>query len=259
MKKNIKLIFELSRNDFVMKYASNHMGVLWAFVQPMITVLIYVFIFQYAFRVQPSSNGYPYALWVISGIIPWLFFSETWLSGGNAFVEYSYLVKKVVFDIEMLPMVKILSGFVIHVFFLAFTIVLFTILGFKPNVKMLQLPYYTVCLLALVAGIAYFTASVIPFFRDFYQIVIVITQIGMWMTPILWNYNDMLQNMGAFGFIFKLNPMFYIVKGYRDSFMDGDWFFGSKLTIYFWAVCLFFSILARVTMRKMRAHFADVL
>ena len=73
---NRKMIWKLSRNDFKTKYAGSYFGILWAFVQPIVTTLIYVIIFQAGVKVQPTAAGYPYALVLISGIIPWFFFSE---------------------------------------------------------------------------------------------------------------------------------------------------------------------------------------
>ncbi len=259
MKKNFKMIMELAKNDFAMKYATNYMGVFWAFVQPIVTVAIYVFVFQYAFKASPSSNGYPYVLWLISGIVPWFYFAEAWLSGGNAFVEYSYLVKKVVFDIKILPIVKIISSLVIHVFFVVFALLLFVLLGYTPDIKFIQIIYYMVCLIVNTACLAYLTASIIPFFRDFYQIVNVISMIGMWITPIMWNYDDMSQNMGQLALILKLNPMFYVVKGYRDTFMGGEWFWQNPWTIYFWIINTIMLLVAVMSYKKMKIHFADVL
>ena len=88
---NRKMIWKLSRNDFKTKYAGSYFGILWAFVQPIVTTLIYVIIFQAGVKVQPTAAGYPYALVLISGIIPWFFFSEALQNSTNCFMEYSYL------------------------------------------------------------------------------------------------------------------------------------------------------------------------
>lgn len=116
------LIWKLAKNDFVTKYSGNYLGVFWAFVQPMVTIAIYIFVFQVGFRAQDAKNGYPYALWLIAGIVPWFFFGEGMMGATNAFAEYSYLVKKVVFRIDILPMVKVFSSLFIHLFFVAFSL-----------------------------------------------------------------------------------------------------------------------------------------
>ena len=88
--RNKTLVWKLGKNDFKTKYAGSYFGILWAFVQPMVTILIYIFIFQFGFRVMDTPNGYPYALWLIAGIIPWFFFSEGIINATNCctFVFY---------------------------------------------------------------------------------------------------------------------------------------------------------------------------
>ena len=119
---NRELIWNLAKSDFKARFASSYLGTFWAFVQPVITVLIYVFVFQVGFKSGDTSTGYPYLLYLVSGICPWFFFSEAWMNATGCLVEYSYLVKKVVFKIDVLPMIKILSSLFVHVFFIFFAL-----------------------------------------------------------------------------------------------------------------------------------------
>ena len=117
---NRKLIWKLSKNDFRNKFAGAYFGIVWAFIQPMVTVAVYFVVFQLGLRVQPAATGYPYICWLVSGIIPWFFFSDALPSASNCLLEYSYLVKKVVFKISVLPIVKVISALFVHLFFIAF-------------------------------------------------------------------------------------------------------------------------------------------
>ena len=254
--RNKTLVWKLGKNDFKTKYAGSYFGILWAFVQPMVTILIYIFIFQFGFRVMDTPNGYPYALWLIAGIIPWFFFSEGIINATNCLMEYSYLVKKVVFKISVLPLVKILSALFVHLFFIAFAII---IMGKTPIVQMAQLGYYTICAICLITAIAYFTCSIVPFFRDFGTIINILMQVGMWACPIMWDMST-FKMPAKVEFLLKLNPLYYVVQGYRDSFMDGIWFFERpKMTIYFWVVTLIIGVIGFTVFRRLRVHFSDVL
>lgn len=253
------LVWNLAKNDFSTKYSGNYFGVFWAFVQPVVTVCIYIFIFQMAFRTGNVTNGYPYTLWLIAGIVPWFFFSEALVCATNAFAEYSYLVKKVVFRIDILPFVKIISSWFVHIFFVGIAMLIFLLLGKAPDLRFLQLIYYMFCLVCLLTVLSYFTASIVPFFKDFGQIVNVLLQIGMWLTPILWNFDDMADKLGKWGILFKLNPMFYIVQGYRDSFMQGTMFWSRTQTLYFWGFIAVVGFIGYKCFRRMSPHFADVL
>ena len=257
--KNKDLVWKLGKNDFKTKYAGSYFGILWAFVQPMVTILIYIFIFQFGFRVMDTPNGYPYALWLIAGIIPWFFFSEGVINATNCLLEYSYLVKKVVFKISVLPLVKILSALFVHLFFIVFSVVVYFLMGKTPIIQMIQLGYYTICAICLITALAYFTCSIVPFFRDFGTIINILMQVGMWACPIMWDMSTFHMHE-KIAFLLKLNPMFYVVQGYRDSFMDGIWFWERPgMTLYFWVITVLLGIVGFTVFRRLRVHFSDVL
>lgn len=251
-----ELIWRLSKNDFRTKYAGSYLGIIWAFIQPVITVLIYWFVFQVGFKSAPIDN-FPFVLWLVSGIVPWFFFAEALGSATNCMLEYSYLVKKVVFKISILPIVKIISAFFVHLFFVAFTICLFALYGYRPSLYMVQAFYYSICIFFLVLGVTYATSAIIVFFKDLGQIIAIILQIGMWMTPIMWSYNILSPKYQV---ILKLNPLYYIVEGYRDSFINQVWFWERyNQTIYFWTFTTLCFAVGCILFNKLKPHFADVL
>lgn len=264
---DLGLIKKLSLNDFKAKFSGSYFGVFWAFVQPIVTIMIYVFVFQVGFRAADTDNGYPYVLWLIAGIVPWFFFSEALMTATNCLVEYSYLVKKVVFKIDVLPVVKIISSLFVHVFFVFFAVIIYLVNGRMLPICFLQIIYYMIACICLVFVLSYFTASIVPFFRDFFQIVNIVLQVGMWMCPIMWNENLLLASQNPFISstlikILRFNPMYYIVQGYRSCFMGGDsaWFWQRpNLTIYFWVFVVVLFLISKKIYGKLKVHFPDVL
>lgn len=117
---NKRLILSLSRNDFKTKYAGSYLGIVWAFIQPVVTIMVYWFVFTIGLKAGDMAE-YPFVLYLISGIIPWFFFQDALNGGTNALMEYNYLVKKVVFKISILPIVKVLSALFVHAFFVVFS------------------------------------------------------------------------------------------------------------------------------------------
>ena len=111
----------------------------------------------------------------------------------------------------------------------------------------------------LVSGICYAASAVAVFFRALLQIVNIILQVGVWATPIMWD----LQSIGLPGIvakIFKLNPMYYIVYGYRDALINKVWFWERPgLTLYFWGFTVLMFLIGSRIFRRLRIHFADVL
>lgn len=251
-----KMIWDLARNDFKNKYAGAYLGVIWAFVQPVVTTLVYWFVFQVGFKSQPIED-FPYALWLIVGLVPWFFFSEAWISATNSMMEYSYLVKKVVFKISMLPLVKIISSLFVHLFFVAFAVIIYMLNGYMPDIYTAQFVYYTMCTFILVLALSYATSAMVVFFKDLGQFINIFMQVAMWMTPIMWPYTmvgEKYQNL------LKLNPMYYIVEGYRDCFINKVWFWHRYMqTTYFWVITIGLFIIGSVIFKRLKCHFADVL
>jgi len=251
------LIWSLAKNDFKTKYAGSYLGIIWAFIQPVVTILVYWIVFEFGLRAGSPIANIPFVLWFAIGLVPWFFFSEAVLNATNCLFEYSYLVKKVVFKVSVLPIVKIISAFFVHLVFILFMIFLYILYGLYPTIYIIQLPYYVFCTFFIVLAISYATSAVVLFFKDLGQIINIFLQIGMWMTPIMWSYTIVPEK---YQWIVKLNPMYYIVEGYRDTFINKIWFFENYFqTIYFWILILGLFVLGALIFKKLKPHFADML
>lgn len=262
--RNKRLTLSLAKNDFKMRFAGSYLGIIWAFVQPIVTVLVYWFVFEKALNVgtQSTKAGIqaPYVLWLIAGLVPWFFFSEVLSKGTDTLVDYSYLVKKVVFNISVLPIVKILSSVYVHLFFVGFMFLMYIGYGYTPTLYMLQIIYYSLAMILLCVGLIYATSAIVVFFRDLSQIVGILLQVGIWATPIMWNMDAMTSIPNVVLVVLKLNPMYYIVSGYRDALLNQVWFWEKpRLTIYYWIVVVLIYLLGTTIFRKLKVHFADVL
>ncbi len=261
---NRALVWNLARNDMKKKFAGSSLGVVWAFVQPVVTVLVYWFVFEKGLNSKATDlrTGIevPFVLWLMSGLIPWFYFQEAVNGGTGVLVEYSYLVKKVVFHIEMLPLVKMISAFFTHLFFVLFAVVLFACMGYFPSFYLLQVLYYSLCMIMFTMGVVYITSAVNVFFRDMKEVVGIILQIGIWVTPIMWTIESMAGIPAWAAAILRFNPMYYIVYGYRDAFINKIGFWEHPvLSAVFWGITVLMIALGFSVFRKLRPHFADVL
>ena len=138
-----KLTIELSKSDLKNRYVGSFLGIIWGFIQPLITILIFWFVFQVGFKSMPVDD-FPFILWLMCAMIPWFFFSDSLNGATNSIIENSYLVKKVNFRVGILPLVKILSSFYIHIFFILFLFFMFFVYGYDFNIYNLQVIYYLV-------------------------------------------------------------------------------------------------------------------
>lgn len=254
---NYRLLFNLGKNDFKTKYAGSYFGIIWAFIQPLVTILVYWFVFQVAFNGGPV-DGCPYVLWLMAGLIPWFFFQDALQSATNSLIEYSYLVKKVVFNVRIIPLVKIISTFYVHVFFVLILILIYVISGYGLGIQAIQIIYYSFCMVMFTIALSYLTSAMVIFFRDLSQIIGIVLQIGIWLTPIMWNYKTV--SSPVLKLVLQLNPMFYIVNGYRESLITKGWIWNNpNMTIYFWLLTICLMLVGCNIFNKLKIHFADVL
>ncbi|WP_124065140.1 ABC transporter permease [Clostridium sp. E02] len=255
-----RLILDLAKSDFKKRFVGSYFGIAWMFLQPMATILVYFFVFQMGFKSVPPVPGYPYVLWLIPGIVPWFYFSEILILGTGCLQEYNYLVKKVVFRVEILPVIKMLSCFMVHGIFTLIMILVFFFYGEFPKATWIQILYYSFASSMISLAIAYFTSAIQVFFKDMAQIIGICLQFGMWMVPIMWA-PEMFKNTPTWlPFVLKLNPFYYIVAGYRDSMLTGNWLIERPiLGIYFWSVTIVLMLIGLKTFKKLRPHFSDVL
>lgn len=253
---NRQLIFDLAKDDFKLRFAGAGLGAVWGFIQPLVTIALYWFVFQLGFKAG-DANGVPYILWLIVGITPWFFLNEAWNGAMNCLYEYSFLVKKVLFDIEILPIVKILSSLFVHIFFIDIIFVLFASYGYYLSIYNLQVIYYLVCEVVLIYALALITSSIAVFIKDTILFIGIILQIFFWTIPIVWSSESMNVRIIS---ILKLNPIYYLIEGFRDTFINKVWFWEKvSYTVYFWIFVMILLGIGIWMYKRLNKYFADLL
>ena len=258
---NRRLIWRLSRNDFKKRYAGSYLGTIWAMVPPIVTVAMYWVVFDRIFGSGPqvtyTGGEVPYVLFLTAGLVPWFFFSDAVMGGMTSLMEYNYLVKKVVFKVSILPIIKVTAAMFVHIGFSVVLVLIAAFYGYTPTVYTLQLFYYTFCEYVFILGLSYATCAIVLFFRDLQNLVSIIMQVGMWATPILWNINTLREKYKPF---IKLNPMTYIVEGYRSAVYEQQWFWEHFYSLtYFWIVTSLLFVVSALIFKKLKPMFADVM
>lgn len=250
------IVWNLVKSDFRSRYLGSFLGVLWAFLVPLVNLGIMWFVFEFGLKASPKE-GVPFILWLVTGLFPWAFFSDSIQSATHSILEKSFLVKKVVFNVELLPLIKIFAAGIPLAFLTIVMLGMFAFYGYSPDLYWLQILYYSMCLVALVFSIASFTSAVIVFYRDLGQFIGMALQFGFWGTPIFWSPGQLPPRFQIFDF---LNPVSYIVSGYRDTLIGKQWFWdNADQTLYFWSIVLILGFFGQKLFQRLRPHFADVL
>lgn len=251
-----QIVWTLAKSDFKSRYLGSALGALWAFVLPLVNLGVIWFAFQQGVK-SVALGSVPFILWLVSGLFPWTFFSDGVSAASNSLVEKAFLVKKVVFKVELIPLIKVLAAILPFLFLSIVMLILFSLYGYTPDLYWVQLLYYAFCLCMLVLSLSWLTSSVVVFYRDLSQVINMSLQLGFWATPIFWTPDNLPEK---FKFLLFLNPMAYVVNGYRQSMISKVWFWEEPWsTIYFWALIGAFSFMGLFIFKRLRPHFADVL
>jgi len=250
------LIFTMAKREIATQYIGSFLGFAWTFINPLIMILVLWVVFGLGFRVTPLNNV-PFVVWLTAGLSAWTVFADIVNGSAGAIVGNDYLIKKTMFPSPILPVVKIVSSLMTHIVFIVVLIGLVLSYKMPLSIYNLQCLYYILCLSVLSLGIGWAVSALNVFIRDVKNIVGVLLQIGFWVTPIFWDIHIMPKFLQ---FILKLNPVFYIVQGYRESFIYFVPFWEhATQTIYFWVVSMFIFTMGALIFRKLKPQFADVL
>lgn len=156
-----------------------------------------------------------------------------------------------------MPLVEIGSALIIHLALVGFLIVAFLLYGYMPTIYWLQLPFYILASMVLLLGLSWLTSAVRVFIKDIGNFIAVLMQIGFWATPIFWSIDMIPQK---YQWILKLNPAFYIVDGYRNTFIKGSWFWEHQnITMYYFTLTIVCLGVGALVFKRLRPHFGDVL
>jgi lipopolysaccharide transport system permease protein/teichoic acid transport system permease protein len=249
------MILELARRDFISEHSGTLLGVFWNYAQPLIFVLLLTLVFTVGLRQNPG-NGVPFLVFLISGIIAWQLFSQTWGDLTRIINAHAFLVRKGDFPLAILPLAKMLSDLIPHLVLIVVSVLIAWFKGIPPTLYTLQVFYYLTGLLCLLLGLGWLTSAISLFIKDVSNFVGILTQFGFWITPIFWN-TDLVPP--KFLWLFKLNPAFYFVSGYRDSLIYGIGFWEKPFqALYFWTVTLAILIIGATVFRRLKPHFGEV-
>jgi len=209
------MILSMAKREVASQYVGSLLGFIWTFINPMVLIFVFWVVFSVGFKVQPTNNV-PFVVWLTAGMAAWFVFAEIVNGSAGAVVSNAHLIKKTLFQSQILPVIKIASCLVTHSVFLLVLIGLIVFQKMPFSFYYLQFLYYLLCMSVFALGFGWAVSALNVFVRDVGQIVAVILQVGFWATPILWDISIMPLKVQM---VFKLNPMFYIVQGYRESFI----------------------------------------
>lgn len=248
----------LAKSDLIKTYRGAALGWAWAIIKPMVTIFVFWFAFSIGLRSGKPVAGYPFFLWLVSGMLPWFYMSELITGGAGCIRKYSHLVTKMRFPISIIPTYFNLSHLYTHFVLLGVTIILFILFGYMPDIYYLQIPIYMLMMFIFFTMWSLFSGLLSCISKDFQNLVKSFTTAIFWMSGILYDVDKIRH--GWVRLLLKFNPVTVISSGYRKAFIYKEWFFEDKVEIGCYLITLTaFSLVALWAYRKLRKEIADVL
>lgn len=253
---NRRLILQLALYELRNRYASTIIGALWAILNPVLMIVIFWYVVAHGLRINIQQET-PFFLFMFAAFVPWLAFSDGISGATNSITNYTYLVRKVAFPIHILPVVPICATLVVHFAVFILLLVILAFYGMYPRPQFLTVLYYLVALELFTLGLGWALSAFNVFFRDVGQALGSVLTMLFWMTPILWPANNI---GGLMKIVIQLNPLYFVVEGYRGALLTGQWPFSQwPLDLYFWGLTVCLLVAGAMVFRRFEADFADVL
>ncbi len=254
---NTYLIRNIVNRDLRQRYIGSLLGIFWTIIHPIIQMAIYYFIFSVILgvRLGPEYQGTGFAVWMISGLLPWMLFAEILTRSPSIILAQSNLIKKTVFPSEILPLSNLISELINHI--IAVTIFLIALIYSGKAVSWdLLLIFPFIILISLIGmGLSWIFSALNVFLRDIGQFISIGTQIWFFLTPIIYPVH---QAPEIFLTLCQFNPMFHAVEGYRQALL-GAGHINAFSILYLLGIALLTLGGGGIIFRKLKPSFADVL
>lgn len=251
-------IFKLAKADLIKTYRGAALGWMWAIIKPAVTIFVYWFAFTIGLRAGKDVNGFPYFLWIIAGVVPWFYISEMITGGTECIRKYSYLVTKMKFPVATIPTFINISKLTIHLILIFIVIVVFRIFGYTPDIYLLQLPVYMLLTFLFLNFWGLFSSLLGVISKDYSNLIKSFITALFWLSGIMWNPDNI--NNELIRKILNLNPITFLINGYRNCFINKIWFWEQpKRLIYFLIIAGILLVLGIATYKKLRKDIPDVL
>jgi len=254
-----ELFYILSWRDLKVRYKQTIIGVVWSVLRPLLTMMIFTFVFGNIAKFNPPE-GIKYAVLVFAGLLPWQFFASGLTEASNSLIGNERLISKVYFPRMIIPAASIITSLVDFFISLALMFLLLIWYGIVPSINIFFLPLFIIMAFFASFGVGLWLTALNVKYRDFKHVVPFLVQLGLYVSPVGF-LSDVASKIipEKFRLLYYLNPMAGVIDGFRWCF------FGEKTPIY-WsgmfvslAVIIIFLLVGIRTFRKMEKNFADLI
>lgn len=233
------------------------LGALWNFLNPGLQIFVYWFVFSVGLRVLPDKGEYSYAVWMMTGIFPWLTISSAMLNATGSIHRAANIVKNMKLPLSLIPAKSVMAAAINHGYMLVILVPVLVLNKVHISIYTVQLVYYMACALYFLVGFSLLASAIDAVFKDFQKFLSPTIKLLFYVSAVVWPLDSLDKNLQI---ILHLNPVVYIIEGYRGCFLYSQEFWTAGLySVMFWCVSTIIFIMGCCLHVKLRERFIDLI
>ncbi|MDF9824848.1 teichoic acid transport system permease protein [Breznakia sp. PF5-3] len=254
---NLYRIFSIAKYELLADMRDSKLGIFWNIANPLIQMATFWFVFGIGIRKGRGVGIVSFLPWMIVGITVWFFISPCITKGVSCIYEKRNIITKMKFPVSILPATIVLKELFNHIIMITLVITILFVRGHQPNLMWFQILYYMFCAICFSISLGMITSVLNMFTRDVKKLVTACMRMLMYLTPILWTMENIPEK---YQIIMKMNPLYYIVEGYRGSLFFQDSFMNHPAqTAFFWGLIIVMFVIGSNLMYRFKHKFIDML
>jgi len=247
-----ELLWVLTLRDVKVRYKQTVLGVAWAVIQPVMTMVVFTIFFGRL--AQMPSDGFPYPVFVYAALLPWTFFANAVTSSGNSLLNSANLVSKVYFPRLVIPLASVGAGLIDFAVSAVILLLLMLVYGVGWSLNLLAAPLLVLAVIFTALGVGTLLSALIVAYRDFRYVVPFLVQLWLFATPVIYPVSLVPER---WQWLLYLNPMAGLIEGFRSVFL-GKAFDLPALAISM-AVAVAVFLAGVLYFEKVERRFADII
>jgi lipopolysaccharide transport system permease protein len=212
-----ELFYFLAWRDTLVRYKQTAIGVAWALIRPLVTMLVFTIVFGKIAKLP--SDGVPYPILVFAAVLPWQFFASAFSEAGNSLVANSGMLSKIYFPRLIIPTSAVITSFIDFLVSAVILIALMLWYGQWPGWQILTLPLFTLLAFTAAMGCGIWIAALNVTYRDFAYVIPFMLQLGLYISPVGFSSSIV---PGQWRLLYSLNPMVSVIDGFRWAIIGGN-------------------------------------
>ena len=249
-----ELFYILAWRDIAVRYKQTVIGILWAVLRPLLTMMIFVVVFDKIAKLP--SEGVPYPIFVFAAMLPWTFFATAFADASNSLIGNANLISKVYFPRLIIPAASVIVAAVDFMISFVILIALMAWYSYWPDWHIFALPLFLLLGFFAALGAGLFVASLNVKYRDFRFVIPFIVQLGLYISPVGFSSTIVPEQYRIF---YYLNPMVAVVDGFRWAISGGKTAFNTTELSISVSIVVILCIVGVIHFRKTEKTFADVI